>query len=164
MNTSILPSNSYCRLWAFTLVLCASGCASGSNVQVGLSDRSVPPTAEWDELPEAVRAQYFAMAEVADPDQQLDRPPYPVGGMAGLMRSVTYPKGARRHGVEGTVIVRAVIAADGSVAATEIVQSVHPLLDAEALTTIRRARYEPATKDGQPVTAEVYAPFRFSLR
>ena len=104
------------------------------------------------------------MAEVVDPGQRLDRPPYPVGGMAGLMGGVTYPEAARRAGVEGTVIVRATIAADGSVATAEVLQSVHPLLDAEALAAVRRARFEPAAKDGRPVAAEIGAPFLFGLR
>lgn len=152
------------RLCALSILLFVAGCATDANVRVGLSNSSVPATAEWADLPEHVRAQYVAMAEVADPDQQLDRPPYPIGGMAGLMSGLTYPEEARRAGIEGRVIVRAVIAADGSVDEADILHPVHPLLDAEALAAVRRGAFEPATRDGQAVAAEICAPIKFRLR
>ena len=162
------------RLCALALLVSATGCAAtpsaptrsgcpdATDVRVD-SDASYPATTEWAELPESVRAQYVALAEAADPDQQLDRPPYPVGGMAGLMRGLSYPEGACREGAEGLVVVQAVVAADGSVADAEVVQSAHPLLDAEALAAVRRGRFEPARKDGRPVAATIRAPIRFAL-
>ena len=139
-----------------------AGCAAGTTVS--LTDPALPAEAAWDGLPEAVRTQWRASAEAADSTQQLDRPPYPVGGMRGLMAGLTYPSKARKAAIEGQVVVRAVVSAEGVVESTSVVQSVHPLLDAEAVAAVRRARFDPAERDGRPVSAAVCAPFRFALR
>ena len=152
------------RLVASILLVATTGCSNKANVRVGMTDPSVPADAEWDELPEAVRARYFEMAAATGKPVEVDRPPYPAGGMAGLMGNVTYPESARRADIEGVVIVRAVIAADGSVAQVAVAESAHPLLDAEAVAAVERTRFVPAAKDGEPVAAEIHVPVRFALR
>lgn len=60
----------------------------------------------------------------------------------------TYPRSARREGIQGTVELRFRIAADGSVEAVEILRSSgSPILDEASRQTIRRAAPYPMVKD-----------------
>ncbi len=79
-------------------------------------------------------------------------------------RPPDYPLEARRAGFEGTVVLRAAVAADGRVGKVEIAQSSgHRVLDAAAIRAVRSWQYEPAYRDGQPVPATIRQPVRFSL-
>jgi protein TonB len=72
---------------------------------------------------------------------------------------------ARRMGMQGTVVLRVHVRADGSVAAAELAHSSGShLLDDSALKTVReRWRFLPARLDGTPVESWVEVPLRFVL-
>lgn len=80
-------------------------------------------------------------------------------------RPPSYPATARRNGWEGKVMLRLTITASGTVSLVEVVQSSgHPMLDAEAVATVRTWRGVPATLNGQPVETVELLPVRFRLR
>jgi protein TonB len=56
-----------------------------------------------------------------------------------VQAAVRYPREARQQGLEGTVVVRARLSADGVVDELHVVGSVDPLLDDEAAAAVRRA-------------------------
>ena len=72
-----------------------------------------------------------------------------------------YPAAAIAAGAEGTVIIAAVIARDGTVQQARVVQGV-PLLDAAALAAVRQWRYTPTLLNAVPVevTMNVTVSFR----
>ena len=74
-----------------------------------------------------------------------------------------YPMAARRMGLEGTVVLRVVVAPDGSPASVVVLQSSgHDVLDAAALETVqKRWRFVPARRNGIPVEDSVQVPIRF---
>lgn len=75
-----------------------------------------------------------------------------------------YPQQALRMGVGGTVRVRVTVAADGSVDRLELAEgSGNRYLDRAALEAVRRWRFQPATRGGQPTAAEVVVPITFNL-
>lgn len=75
-----------------------------------------------------------------------------------------YPQEALRMGVDGTVRVRVTVAADGSVDRLELAEgSGNRYLDRAALEAVRRWRFLPATRGGQPTAAEVVVPIAFDL-
>lgn len=77
--------------------------------------------------------------------------------------SPRYPPEALRMGIGGTVRVRVVVAADGSAERQELAEaSGNRFLDRAALETVRRWRFRPATRNGQPVAAEVVVPIVFN--
>lgn len=81
-----------------------------------------------------------------------------------LSENVKYPAECEKQGVQGRVILRIVIDKDGSVTDVEVAKSVHPLLDAEAVRVASSMpRWQPATKDGQPVRIRYSLPITFSL-
>jgi TonB family protein len=72
-----------------------------------------------------------------------------------------YPDKARRSRVEGTVVYRARIDSTGKMVQSLLLEPVHPLLDAAALTALEHTLFEPAFEDGVPVEAEVDVSFTF---
>ena len=76
----------------------------------------------------------------ADPRyMELDEHPTFKGGGPNNFASwvsthVKYPKEAKNDGVEGTVMVCFVVDTDGKIADAHVHESVHPLLDAEAIS------------------------------
>jgi periplasmic protein TonB len=85
-------------------------------------------------------------------------PPSPVA-----MPHPPYPAEAKAAGVEGTVVVRFVVAESGAVLN---VQAIRGPADLRAIceATVRTWRFSPARLDGQPVSVIKTAPFRFRLR
>ena len=75
-----------------------------------------------------------------------------------------YPEAARQAGVEGTVLVKAYILADGSVRDALVARSAgNSSLDGAALRTIRESRFTPAQRGGRPVPVWVEVPIDFRL-
>ncbi len=74
-----------------------------------------------------------------------------------------YPGTARRAGIEGTVMVQALVLEDGTVGECRVAQSV-PGLDEAAVACIRQWRFKPATSKGVPMKVWVTAPVKFTLR
>jgi TonB family protein len=61
------------------------------------------------------------------------------------------PEQARAEQLSGTVSVRAIITPDGSVSDVRVIKGLRDDVDQAALDAARQWRFEPATKDGQPV-------------
>lgn len=96
-----------------------------------------------------------------------EMPQFPGGEMAMmeyLMRNVKYPKEAEDANKEGKVVVKFIVEADGSIGDTEVVNSVDPLLDAEAVRVIKAMpRWTPGKSNGQAVACTYTLPILFKL-
>ena len=95
-------------------------------------------------------------------------PEFP-GGMAGLMQYITknlrYPEEAKAKGIQGRVTVRVVVNTEGKVTNAEVLRSVDPALDAEALRVASSLPdWKPGMKDGKPVNVRFIFPVNFSLQ
>ncbi len=93
-----------------------------------------------------------SLGKDAQPDYRLNpKPPYPLF--------------ARRMGVQGLVLLRVLVRANGSVAQVELAHSSgSPLLDSSAIQTVRdRWRFIPAQQHGAPVESWTEVPIRFVL-
>jgi TonB family protein len=73
-----------------------------------------------------------------------------------------YPPELRTSHVDGEVILYAIIRKDGSVDSIQLVHSVDPHLDANAMEALALWKFQPAEKHGEPVDLEavVHIPFR----
>jgi TonB family protein len=73
-----------------------------------------------------------------------------------------YPLELMRQNVSGTVILHAVILADGTVGTVRVLRSVDDRLDQFASEAIAKWQFQPATKNGAPVAVEAtfWIPFR----
>lgn len=73
-----------------------------------------------------------------------------------------YPLQLMKENVAGTVILYAVIHADGSVGNVRVLRGVDERLDHFAIEAVAQWKFEPATKNGTPVDVEAtfQIPFR----
>ncbi|HXR32790.1 MAG TPA: TonB family protein [Verrucomicrobiae bacterium] len=73
-----------------------------------------------------------------------------------------YPQTLVQDHVEGEVILYGVIRLDGTVDSIQLVRGIDPQLDAYAIEAFAQWKFQPATREGQPVDLEaiVYIPFR----
>ena len=97
-----------------------------------------------------------------------EQPMYP-GGMQELMKylqmNIRYPKEAQERGLQGRVIVQFVVNKDGSICDEQVVKSVDPQLDAEAIRIIRSMpNWTPGKQRGEPVRVRFTLPVTFRLQ
>jgi protein TonB len=97
-----------------------------------------------------------------------DEMPEFVGGTYSLMRflneNVKFPPMYAEMGIQGRVICRFVVEKDGSITNIEILKSLDPALDKEAVRVIGiMPKWKPAKQNGQPVRCYYNLPVEFKL-
>jgi TonB family protein len=82
--------------------------------------------------------------------------------VATLKVDPAYPLEVMKQNVSGTVILHAVILADGTVGRVGVIRSIDDRLDKFASDAIAKWQFQPATKNGAPVAVEAtfWIPFR----
>jgi TonB family protein len=73
-----------------------------------------------------------------------------------------YPEAVQREGIQGVVVIEAVVGADGKVRDPKVIQSI-PQLDAAALAAVRQWEYEPARVNGAPAAVVMTVRVAFAL-
>jgi TonB family protein len=72
-----------------------------------------------------------------------------------------YPSSLQHDGVQGTVMLYAVIRADGTVGDIRVLHGLHEQLDANAVKALARWKFRPAMKSGAPVDLEAVVQIPF---
>ena len=92
------------------------------------------------------------------------------GGGGALMRARViskpepqYTEDARRNQVTGTVVLRVVFASSGEVEQIRAVRSLPFGLTERAIAAARQIRFEPARRDGRPVSVSMQLEYNFNL-
>jgi TonB family protein len=75
----------------------------------------------------------------------------------------TYTESAREFSVEGTVVLRAVFSKSGEVTNLQIVRKLPHGLTQRAIEAARAIRFEPAIKDGHPVSMWMELQYNFNF-
>lgn len=101
--------------------------------------------------------------------QVVEEQPMYAGGIQELMKylqmNIRYPKEAQERGLQGRVIVQFVVNKDGSICDEQVVKSVDPQLDAEAIRIIRSMpNWTPGKQRGEPVRVRFTLPVTFRLQ
>lgn len=96
-----------------------------------------------------------------------EMPEFP-GGMGELIKFIKdntkYPSIARKDGIEGRVIVQAVIDKDGSMINCCIIRGIDPYLDKEAIRIAKlMPKWKPGKRDGKAEIVKVNFPVTFRL-
>ena len=96
-------------------------------------------------------------------------PVYPGGGQEKLVeylsKNIIYPKEAISKKIQGNVICRFKINNDGSITNIEVVRSIDPLLDTEAIRVINTLpKFKPGTQNNKPVSVYITLPIKFILQ
>lgn len=102
------------------------------------------------------------------PSRQTNVTVAPVGWTPSFLIStpdaIPYPKKAVRRGWEGRVVLTYEVLPDGSVGRVELTQSSgRVLLDEAAREAVKKWKFQPALKGGQPVKDVVETPVTFKL-
>jgi protein TonB len=90
--------------------------------------------------------------------EELEKPPEPVTEIAPV-----YPPELRKAKIDGVVTLLFVINEDGRVEDPRVENSSRPEFEKPALDAIRKWRFRPGMKDGEPVRTYVKRPFRFRV-
>lgn len=148
---------------------------------VALADATLP-VAEPDQMdwpdPPATRAVEPARpAEPAESGEPSDPPPpaepAPAPAEKGVQSQAeaidlptpNYPVMSKRRGEVGTVLLEAVVAADGSVIAVNVIKSPgHERLVKAATEALRKAKFRPAMRGNMPAESRVRVPFVFAIK
>lgn len=144
------------KLKLFTVILCGIalnyGCANrtetNNNTDQPAEEKTVDDPSYVDEAPDIL-------------------PEYP-GGDYGIIdfirRNIVYPEKATANYIQGKVVVRFVVDTDGNVTNPEVISSVHPLLDEEAVRAVGLLKgFTPGMKDGVAVNTWYIVPITFRL-
>lgn len=96
-----------------------------------------------------------------------EMPRFP-GGEAEMMKflayNIKYPEAAKKAGKSGRVVVKFIVSKTGKVESPEIVRSVSPELDAEALRVVGELPdFIPGRSDGKAVACLYALPVSFAL-
>ena len=115
----------------------------------------------------------FVMVEPEpEPDEVFmvveDQPEFP-GGTAALLeylrKNIKYPAICRENNIQGRVLVTFIVNKDGAIVEPEIVKSVNPSLDKEALRVISQMpNWKPGYQRGKPVRVKYSVPVNFQLK
>jgi protein TonB len=73
-----------------------------------------------------------------------------------------YPPLARQARIQGSVVLQAVIAKDGSIQGLHLVSG-HPMLAPAAIEAVKQWRYKPYFLNGEPVEVETQITVNFTL-
>ncbi len=74
-----------------------------------------------------------------------------------------YTREARDNKVEGAVVLSVVFGADGQISGVRVIRGLPYGLTEKAIEAAKKIRFEPAMKDGQPVSAQGNLEFYFRL-
>jgi protein TonB len=121
----------------------AVGTATGANAGVTAGSNTAP-------VPEG--GTPLANLDSADVRARLERGTPPA-----------YPPGARAAGVQGDVVLEIVVDPSGAVESARVIRGIGHGLDEAALRAASDFRFEPASKNGQPVRVRMLWPVRFRL-
>lgn len=94
----------------------------------------------------------------------VEEQPEIIGGMAAIQKHLHYPELAVRAGLQGTVIIKAFIDENGTVAKLEVVKGLRGGCDEAALNAVSRIKFKPGKQRGSPVKCIIHIPVKFKLK
>ncbi len=115
-----------------------------------------------------------------DPDQsradsaKTDTSRHGIEGVYKVLRGITppkpiyqpepeYSKEARKKKLQGTCILQLVVDSHGNPRDIRVEHSLGMGLDEEAIKTLKKWKFDPAVKDGQPVATQIDVELTFHL-
>lgn len=104
-------------------------------------------------------------SDIVEPEPAIDKW-YPIENEPRLVHSVSaaYPEIARLSGMEGTVIVRALVDKEGKVKRAVVIQTDGEVFNQPALDAVAQYIFTPGMMNNGPVSVWVSIPFKFKLR
>jgi TonB family protein len=163
------------RLFLRAFVLALS-CAAAAAAQSGRVKRPVPPPAPEPRREAAPQQQGGGRTVTGKAeDEAAETLRDEEGNRVYLGRQVdrkarllsrpepAYPRRARRANVQGTVVLRVVLAASGRVEKIAVLKGLPEGVTEEAIKAARQIRFVPAERDGRKVSQSAIIEYNFNL-
>ena len=155
-----------------SLMLAFSNCSEqkqSSEGQAGIMIDPPPPPPPVPLSRDIVIEQPSSGDESIEPFVVVEQMPVFPGGESGLLNYLSentkYPETAKINGVQGKVIVRFAVDAEGRVTRETVLKAVDPALDEEALRVVRTLPdFEPGKQGGKTVPVWYMVPINFTLK
>jgi protein TonB len=104
----------------------------------------------------------IALGSDADTPAKPDGTPQPSKAISVLRNPPPrYPQNLKQKGISGKVVIEATVDTTGKVSNAKILESSDPAFSEAVLKAIRQWMFNPATKDGQPISSKIQVPFSF---
>lgn len=87
--------------------------------------------------------------------------PQLIGGMKELQTKIKYPDIAKRVGVEGKVLVQALVDENGDVVSVKTLKGIGAGCDEEAMDAVKKSKFVPGKQRGKNVKVQVTIPIVF---
>ncbi len=84
-----------------------------------------------------------------------------IGGLKTLQTKIKYPEIAKRQGIEGKVLVQAIVDETGKVISTSTIKGIGAGCDEEAMDAVRNSNFKPGKQRGKNVKVQVTIPIVF---
>ncbi|MDQ2656894.1 MAG: TonB family protein [Bacteroidota bacterium] len=129
----------------------------------GLGETGAPEGIGTVALPEPEAIAVPAVLDLAEVMPEYE------GGLEAMMKfiqkKIRYPRAPRIQGIAGTVYVRFVVNGDGSISDVQVLRSVHPDYDREAVRVISMLpAWKGGSHHGRPVSVRMVLPLKFDLK
>jgi TonB family protein len=113
-------------------------------------------------LPEDPDEKYLPVTyDTVFAKSEVDQAPEFKGGLEAVVDRMWYPREALRQGISGRVIVEFVVSPEGSPTNVKVTDSVHSLLDREALRVVLASELVPGRKGERHVPVRMTLPLTF---
>ena len=127
-----------------------------------------------EDMGEVIEIQNIENVVVEEPEKEEEifqvveaMPEFPGGTqelMKWLQKNIKYPAISQENGIQGRVIVQFVVNKDGSIVDPEVIRSVDPYLDKEALRVVNAMpKWKPGEQRGKAVRVKFTLPIQFRL-
>ena len=94
----------------------------------------------------------------------VDEAPQFPEAMQFISDNLRYPSAAQEEGIQGRVVVQFVVNKDGAISDAEVIRSLHPSLDEEALRIINMMpKWTPGKHKGEVVAVRYTIPVSFRI-
>jgi protein TonB len=94
-----------------------------------------------------------------------DEPPAPIGGMAAIQKHLVYPESARKAGLEGEVVVIAVVKADGTLGDVRIDKGLEDEgMNRAAMEAVKAVKWKPGKQRDKTLDVTIAIPLTFKLK
>lgn len=119
--------------------------------------------AEWNERTELLRDYARLLDQSGNPVQVYSAREVETKAKIVSRPMPAYPRQARGSGISGTVVLRAVFAADGRVKNIRVVDGLPNGITQSVIRAARQIRFIPATLGGKPVAQRIQIEYHFEL-
>ncbi|MBI1938224.1 MAG: TonB family protein [Ignavibacteriales bacterium] len=136
---------------------------SGLRTEVTKFDYDSSYSPSYKDFQAGNRQQKLLEKENADLICDADICPVPAGGMNAIQNNLVYPEHALLYGLEGTVILIAVINENGVIVETEIIKGIGLGCDEAASDAVKKTSFIPGQTNGVTVTSRVTLKINFVI-